>query len=376
MRKAAILPMLLGACFLLSGCQLSKDSPDASPTLSTSTPTPADVSGHESGPDSPIAYGLKVPSGAIQLGPLQHIRSQRLIAAFQPELDAALAQKAVEEAANAAKAAREGTPLPSTAQTPDPVPGEDTFRPIDKPPRADITTSYMRVDGKPADVVRRMLAQISAALPSSDVVTDDLSKYCASTNRRITSCRLAVRALTSDDRDIRITMTVDPGNVVTRTSPPSAHKGPVMTLTVQYVGEPRAGQLGHEPNQLRGVPPIQSGGDTSGLIWPGMDEDAPSTITLVHGWIAPANATILLSGFTPMFVMLETPQTVDADLMAKQFAASNGVKGAYTKDVVEDLNEVSTTYTAIAADGSIAQGTFVLSARGNYTMLSYGPPPN
>ena len=82
-------------------------------------------------------------------------------------------------------------------------------------------------------------------------------------------------------------MTVDPGNITTRTSGPSDLTRPVMTLSVEYVGEPRKGQLSRESNSLDGVKGIDSAPEKSGLIWPKMDEDAPATSKLLNGWTAP-----------------------------------------------------------------------------------------
>ena len=195
-----------------------------------------------------------MPKGATQLGPLARFRSAALIAEFQPELDAALGQREAEETEKAAQAERDGTPLPSKVPTIDTPPSDDTFKPIDDPPKPDTTISLMRIDGKPTDVVRRMLAQISTALPDAEVSYNDLSKYCSATNRRITKCLLDVRGMTADERDIHITMTVDPGNVTTRTSPPASLTRPVMTLMVEYVGNPRTGQLTRESNELKDVP--------------------------------------------------------------------------------------------------------------------------
>lgn len=373
MRKSAAIVMT--TCVLvvaLASCDRDGEAPSATPGPTASTTKAPNVSEHESGPESPIAYGLQVPRGASQLGPLVRYRSPQLIAAYQPELDAAVAQKVAEDHDKAAEAEREGTPIPSTVPTPDPRPSDDTFDLLEEPPHPDTTISLMRIDGKPSDVVRRMLAQIAAALPEVEVDTSDLSKYCAAVEQRITGCRFVARGLTHKARDLRITMTVDPGNVKTRTSPPSTLTRPVMTLTVEYVGEPRKGQLGRETNDLGDVDPVDSD-EISGLIWPKMDVDAPGTTKLVNGWVAPKAATILLSGFSPKFVTLTTSRAADADLIAEQFAASNGAKGAYTKDVVEDLNEVITSYTATAKDGSIARGIYVLSARGNYTTLFYYP---
>jgi hypothetical protein len=62
---------------------------------------------------------------------------------------------------------------------------------------------------------------------------------------------------------------------------------------------------------------------------------------------------------------------VQADQIASDFAATVGTP---TKDVVEDLNEVSTTYRSVGKNGERATATYVLSARGNYAMLLYDPP--
>ncbi|MCW2751000.1 MAG: hypothetical protein JWR83_2110, partial [Aeromicrobium sp.] len=211
MSKRTTATVLAGALLVaLAGCSSGNGATIDDPTATATTPKPVNVSEHESGPESPITYGFEVPRGATQLGPLVRYRSARLIAAYQPELDAALAQKAAEEKDKADKAARDGTPLPSTIPTPDSRPSDDTFKLINDPPKPDTTISLMRIDGDPSDVVRRMLAQISAALPDNGVSYNDLSKYCTSAHTRITSCRLAVRGLTTDDRDIRVTMTVDP----------------------------------------------------------------------------------------------------------------------------------------------------------------------
>jgi hypothetical protein len=376
MRKRTTAVVLMSALLVvLAACSSGNGATINDPTASPTTPKPANVSEHESGPESPITYGFEVPPGATQVGPLVRYRSAALIATYQPELDAAIAQKAAEAKDKAQQDEKDGTPVPSTEPVPDTRPSGDTFKLIDNAPKPDTTISLMRIDGKPTDVVRRMLAQISAALPESDVSINDLSKYCTSSHHRVTSCRLAVRGLTVDHRDIQVTMTVDPGNVTTRTAPPSAKQRPVMTLTIAYVGEPRKGQLNRESSSLKDVPSTDSP-EKSGLVWPKMDEDAPRTTRLVHGWTAPTDSTILLSGYQPKFVAITTPKAVDSDLIALEFAQSNGYKGAYTKDVVEDLNAVSTTYTSTAKNGAVARATYVLSARGNYTMLFYYPPTN
>ena len=378
MRKPATNVAAACALFaLVSACTSGTGTTPASPTAIATTIKEPDVSQDESGPESPISYGLQVPTGATQLGPLIRYRSARLVAAYEPELTAALAQKEAEASAKAAEkeaeAGTDATPTPSPTPSIDTPPSDDTFKLLDESPRPDTTISLMRIDGNPTDVVRRMLAEVNALLPDSDLVLDDLSQYCSAKERRIIACRLAVRGLTAADRDVRITVTVDPGNLTTRTSGPSNLTRPVMTLMIEYVGEPRKGQLNREKNSLDKIPSTSSR-DKSDLIWPKMDEDAPATTPLVNGWIAPANSDIILSGSRTPFVMITTPSATESDLIAQQFAVRNTDKGAFTKDVVEDLNEVSTTYTATTDDGSIARATFVLSARGNYTALFYSPP--
>jgi hypothetical protein len=349
---------------------------DPTPTSTQTTTQPPDVTEHESGPESPITYGLQVPRGATQLGPLIRYRSARLVAAYLPELKAAQAQKDAEARDKEAEEASEGTPPTPTTPTPDTRPSDDSFKLLEDPPKPDSTVSLMRIDGSPSDVVRRMLSQVAALLPDSGVSTDDIGNYCSSIRRRITSCRLAITGIAAGDREIRVVMTVDPGNVTTRTSGPSDLTRPVMTISVEYVGEPRKGQLSRESNSLDGVKGIDSEPEKSGLIWPKMDEDAPATSKLLNGWTAPSSATILLSGYHPRFVVITAKRAVDADVTAEQYVLANSPNGRITKDVVEDLNEVSTTYTTRTKNGGTARATYVLSARGNYTVLSYDPATN
>lgn len=373
-RRAIVVATALTVLVGIAGCDAGGNPRPASATSSSATPTPADVSEHESGPDSPIAYGLQVPRGATQLGPLVRYRSAALIAAYQPELDAALAQQEAEDQRKRAEAEAEGTPLPSPSPTQSPPagPSDDTFKLIDDPPKPDTVVSLMRVDGSPTTVLRRMIAQIDTVLPDANLVLNDLDEFCKAKDRRIVSCRADVKGDTANGRQLQITLTVDPGDVVTRTSPPSAQENPVMVLRVAYVGDPRRGQVDRQKDGDVDVPQDAPGHDTSDFIWPKMDEDAPPTTTLLKDWRAPLGANILLSGFQPKFVAVATGTALQADRIASAFASSIGEP---SKDVVEDLNEISTTYTAEAKNGVRAIATYVLSARGNYAMLFYLPAP-
>ncbi len=365
------------ALIALAACDSTASSDGTTPTATPSTTAAPNLSDHESGPESPIGYGLYVPQGATQLGPLFRYRSSRLIAAYRPELQAIEAQRAAEAADKAAEDEANGTPSPSPTPTPTTRPSPDSFKLIgDDAPRPDTSISLMRIDGDPSDVVRRMLAQIDAAIPDANLVLDDLSQYCTSQERRITGCQVVARGMTEGKREIRVTMSVDTGDLSTRTASPASMTRPVMELTAEYVGDPRAGQLGRDTGKLEDVTDIDDMPDRSGLIWPKMDLDADTSTPLVNGWTAPESATLLLSGYRPAFAAMTTERAEDADQIAEQYAMTNSPRGTVTKDVVEDLNSVSTMYVVRTKDGAIARSVYILSARGNYTALFYTPATN
>ena len=362
----------------LSACQSAGDPTDPDPTSTasaTQTPTAApDVESFESGPDSPLGYGLDVPEGATQLGPLTRIRSDRLINAYLPDLQAAQAQRDADQRSKAAEDAAEdpsATPTPVPTPTPDTRPSDDSFTLLEDEPRPDTILSVMRIDAKPTPVVRRMLAQIKAALPGTDVSTQ-LAPICQAKDKRITGCCLDVQGVTQDQREVRMVLTVDPGNVSTRTSAPSAQTRPVMTLQISYVGDPRRGQAERESNDIGDVEDVSDGADAAGLIWPSMDLDAPFNTPVADDFVAPANTTILLSGYTPSFAELTSPSAETADTLAEKWVADRA-ESDVAKDVVVDLNEVSTTYTGNKGK-TFYRATYVLSARGNYVLLMVYPP--
>ncbi len=361
-----------------SACQASTDEPGpASSTTSSSTPTPAataddsDLAPFESGPESPLGYGLQVPDGATQLGPLTRIRSERLVATYAPDLQAGEAQKAADERAKLAERQSEDPTATAPTPTPDDRPSDDTFGVLEEGPLPDTVISVMRIDGQPTQVVGRMLAQLEAMLPKSDVPTE-LSSWCDSRQGRITECRLGVSGTTSDQRDVRIILTVDPGNVTTRTAAPSSLRRPVMTLQIKYVGDPRLGQEERESGDIGDVREVGEDADPSGLIWPSMDRDATRLTPLADGFVAPADATILLSGFEPSFVELTTDKAATADDLAQQWVTDRA-DTPIAKDVAVELNEVNTTYSG-SKGSTLYRATYVLSARGNYVLLMVYPP--
>jgi len=103
-----------------------------------------------------------------------------------------------------------------------------------------------------------------------------------------------------------------------------------------------------------------------------MDLDARRSSRLLNDWRAPLSSELLLSGYHPAFVVLSTTRALDASTIARKYATS--IDANAQPDVVEDLNEITTTYRATAPDGGQALASYVLSARGYYAVLFYTPP--
>ena len=295
-RRAAVAVAAAALVLLTAGCDQAGSGLSPDPSNTSDQPGPTDVSEHESGPESPIAYGLQVPQGATQIGPLVRYRSERLIKAYKPELAAAQAQRDAEQQRRRTEAEANGTPLPPPTPTPTTEPSDDTFNLLESPPKPDNTISLMRVDGSPTTTVRNMVAQIDTVLPDAGIIRSDITTYCDERNRRIVGCHLDAEGTTANGRDLKIRLDVDPGDVKTRTSPPATNQNPVMTLKIEYVGDPRRGQVDRRGDGDVDIPRSVSAPDTSGLIWPRMDEDAPPTTTLLNDWSAPFGSTMLLSG--------------------------------------------------------------------------------
>lgn len=355
----------------LAGCSPQPKAPITD--RPSSAPATVDLTEDESGPDSPIAYGFRVPRGASQVGPLVRYRSARLIHAYQPQLDAAHARHDADWQRKRDEAEARGTPPAVTTVTPSAAPTNDTFGLLTDPPKPDVTVSLMRVNGAPTPVVRAMLAQIDVILPKAGIVRSDISRYCESKERRVVSCRVTARGTTKNGRKLQVTLAVDPGNLATRTSPPGSNRKPVMYLRVAYIGDPRDGQANRRHDSDVDVPVGVLRRDTSGLIWPGMDLDARSSSRLLNDWRAPLGSNLLLSSFHPAFVVVSTDRALDASAIAEKFA--KGIQDEPKVDVVEDLNEVTTTYTAVGPDGERGLASYVLSARGYYAVLFWIPAP-
>lgn len=349
----------------LTGCTADSTIPSEDRTT-----TPPEIDSHESGPASPIAYGLIVPAGAAQLGPLVRYRSEALVDAYKPELEAVRAEQAAEEEEELGP---EPTPTPSTTPTPSLRPEGDVFEDLEDPPRPDTFVSLMRIDGNPTQVVRRLLAELSALLPDSEIVTDDLAAYCKAKERRVTGCDLDVRGTTPEGRELHVNMTVDPGDVATRTGYFASLERPVMTLRVAYVGDPREGQAERDSEDLSDAPDIEATVEKTGWIWPKMDEDAPADSPVIDGYTPPSSATVLLSGMRPPFATMTTLRASIATEISQNFTGERVEEGTLKRDVIADLNEVIITTWGNEPDGTQVRTVHTLSARGNYLSLFLFP---
>ncbi|WP_229051893.1 hypothetical protein [Aeromicrobium sp. Leaf350] len=357
---------------VLAGCEIGSGSGGST----TGAPSaPSEITDHEGGPESPIITGLTVPEGAVQLGPLVRYRSDRVIAAYQPDLAVALTRQGVSDAVSAAQANTEGVlqDVPPTI-TKSGRPDDDTFALLEEPPPADITTALIRLDTDETAAVQSIVGQIATLLPDADVDPEDFTSYCTVVDDRVTGCELEVEGVTDDDRTLAISMHVDPGNLETRISAPSSLTQPVMELQVQDLSDPRVERAAAEADdEDEPAAPEVSAEAPDDVIWPAMDADAPADTELLNGWVAPEDATILLSSFEPAFVALNVSSSSEAREIAQSYVTSAVPDGLVTSDSYEGLNEVDVTFTATAPDGSVAQGTHVITARGNYVMLFYTP---
>ncbi|HPU12613.1 MAG TPA: hypothetical protein PLQ19_02330 [Aeromicrobium sp.] len=364
MRRLTIASVALLVVCALGACTPNKQSPSPD-----STTDPAPINAHEAGPASPIGFGVSVPEGAVQLGPLVRFRSPELVAAYLPELQAVQAELAAEELKKSADTPSTATPSSPTTPTPSNRPERDTFADLESMPRPDTFVSVMRIDKSPTKTVRKMLAQIAVLLPGSEIVTDDLSKYCQAENRRVVNCALNVTGKSPSGRDLNVQLNVDPGDVRTRTGSTGSLESPVMTVAIAYVGDPREGQKDRTPERLENPVDIDSTAEATGWIWPKMDEDAPATEPVIDGYTPPSSSTVLLSANRPEFATMTTLRATIASEIATSFIGDRVPSANISRDVVADLNEVISTSWGTDRRGRQIRTVHTLSARGNYLTL-------
>lgn len=358
----------------LTACSLPGD-PTPEPPSTSASPS---VEGHESAPASPIAFGTHVPSGAVQLGPLIRWRSAELIDTYTPDLEAIEAEKEAELQREIEEKIAEDpsftpptpTPTPTTAFQPE----RDSFASLEEIPRSDTFVSVMRIDGSPTQVVRSMLAQVSALLPDANLVTDNLETYCQARNRRVQACELSASGLTPGGRELAVTLTVDPGDAQERIGRAASRQLPVMVLQIQQKGDPREAQSMRKPESLGAFPDVTKTSEKSGWIWPKMDEDAPLDEPVLADWTPPSSVGVLLTGKKPGFVVVTTPRASIAQDVSSEFMDSTLGAGNAKLDVMADLNENITNFYGTNKKGERIHAIHIASARGNFVALFTLPP--
>lgn len=358
---------------LLTGCLPGAAGPGAE-----SEPGPAS-SVHESGTDSPLGFGFTVPAGATQIGPLMRFRSEELVAAYADELETALARQAADEAERSLNQAAEEAESESPAPSPTPhnEPRRDTYYLLDERPRPDTVTSFLRVEANPTEVFVALLTQIRQILPDSEVDPSAWTEYCRTEQNRIQRCSVLAEGTASNGHELLVRLVINPGDIASRTAAPGADRHPVAMLTVAAVGDPRQAQVEtgrFERTELpEGAEPDL--GEDEELIWPQMDVDQPLDEPLLDGsWLLPADTTLLLAGIGPRFAVVYADDGAALEDAGAAWVESHSDAGRVHRDVVEDLNEYATTYTArSAAPGLVARATFIQSGRGNYLVLTYTP---
>lgn len=366
----------------ITACDDSRTEPAAAdPTKTVQTVPESEVAQHETGAESPIGYGLTIPSGATQLGPRVRRRSPELIAAYQEVLREFEKQQALEAAEEG------GEQTPETTPTPNPFPTADTFDDLDEPPEPDVTTVLLRVDGDPAEVFQRMLSQVAEVLPGLGVEPKQWSQYCRAREGLYTGCKMAVAGRTVEGRGVRVTVTIDPGDVKTMTAPAGSEKQPVMTVTTVSTDPidtsdaieddepsptpPSTPASPASPSPIAPKPPVEA-------TWPKMKKIAPSrprAELLTDRWKIRSYTTLLLSGQKPAFAMMVTGRRTNGDAVARSYVLAYSTKGEPTRDVVEDRTEIHITYRAkTGKNGPRVTATYTQAGRGNYITLFYHPP--
>lgn len=341
---------------------------------------PAGGSVHELSVDSPIGFGFRVPEGAVLVGPLMRYRSDELRGDFSEELESALIDRAVADAARSLNRAETTDPdeLAELAAAPEP-PYErrrDSYHLIEDHPYPDATYAFLRVDSDPTIAFRDILTQTRELLPDSDVDPADWRDYCSVSNERIELCQVLAEGTASNGRELRVRITIDPGDVDTRTTPAAALQRPVMSVKVNAIGGIASDRPGSFERTPFDVQPEPEDIVDDEYIWPQMDiDESIESAELLDGvWELPEEATLLLSGEEPRFVVLYSHQGSILEATAREWVASHSDRTEMDVDILEDLNEYSTTYSANSSDDElVARATYVQSARGTYLVMLYEP---
>ncbi|UPK75879.1 hypothetical protein MU582_04380 [Nocardioidaceae bacterium SCSIO 66511] len=406
----------------------SDDGPTDAPTKHVAV-DPDEVERHEATSGTPISFGIDVPEGAVQVGPL--IRQRR-----------ADVQEVIDDVDGREDAfANDGDPAdPADPETRDP----------DEPALPDFTTAMLRVDGDPNEVVPAMLGELSDSLEGSEIDAEHWRDYCVVDDAQIMGCRLADRGTTDDDVHVAVELTVYPGDPKAKLAAAGSLLRPVLVLTLEQLG-PRAesGQRDRADAQARdaqnaldarkaeeaaiakerdkrkadnksaakpdkaGVRDASSDGDQPETDdptsdgdepdsdgsgdpeadkpdepkWPTMKRERPAEAgdwILTPKWKIRPNTEVILSSATPKVAMLAVKDGADTEAIARRYVRAFADVATTPKiDEVEDRNERSITYTP-RNDGSgpAIAVTAVATGRGNYIELLYSddadspPGPN
>lgn len=373
-------PALLALALLAGACS---SGGNASPE--PEAPASVDVAAHESNTDSPLGFGFTVPQGATQIGPLMRWRSDALLDAYQDELEAALIKQATDDAERSIEGAEDETPEPSVSPSPTPTatrspyaePRRDTFYLLEERPRTDSTTTFLRIDeDDPTPVFVALLTQVREILPDSDVQPHAWQQYCDTTADRIDHCSVNAQGTASNGLELSVDLSVDPGDIETRRAAPGAQRRPVVVLSVAYVGDPDAGQDETGRFERTDLPEPAEEPPADELVWPQMDVDQPAEGPLLDGkWTVPSeDARLLLSGFNPRFVVLHAHSGTVLEEIGRDWVKTHSDRGPVDRDVIEDLNEFTTVYTANSSKkGLVARAAFIQSARGTYLLMTFTP---
>ncbi|HLR85748.1 MAG TPA: hypothetical protein VK059_12405 [Nocardioidaceae bacterium] len=395
-------------CALLAGaiaCTSEDPSADPPPTKNVAV-DPDDVIKHEAASGAPISFGIDVPDGAVQVGPL--VRQRRAEVA-----------RVIGGPPRRAKAFENNGANDKT--------GPETRDP-EEPRPADFTTAMLRIDGEPSEVVQAMLAELDDSLAGSDIDPEHWRKYCTVTDGVYTGCRLHTHGTTDDDEQVAVEFTVDPGNTATKAAPAGSLLRPVMVLTLERIERPEgkgdqsaldpvdaqareaqaaidareaekrakaaaAKKLGkkkdakprashddgdesnqdtEETSDDAGKSDNKSGEPT----WPTMKREwpvEPGDWILSPKWKLRRNTEVILSSSMPQVAMLAVKPGGDADQIARRLVRVFADEATTPKlDEVEDRNELSVTYTP-RNDGSgpSVAVTTVATGRGNYIELLF-----
>lgn len=373
---------------------------------------------HEAAPGTPMSYGLEVPDGAVQVGPL--IRQRRL------EVEQVIDDPGGGRAEAFENERDDDDPAPETHDPEEPAP-------------ADFTTALLRIDGDPAEVMQNMLADIQDAVPDSGVDPEKWSDHCTVSNGVYTGCQLEVSGTTEEDEQISVEVTVDPGNPKTKTAHPGSLLRPVMAVTIELHPPPKDGGDGDDDDgdQSDGPSRDRKGGDERGHRgdrndnrghnrtehdgrntaretttaspvdkrdkrndkqkppkndepkgpedkkspegepkWPTMERERPAKPgdwILTPAWELRRNTEVILSTSSPSVAMLAIRNGADADAIARRYVRAFADEATTPKmDEVEDPNERSITYTPRNdGTGPSVAVTVVATGRGNYIELLF-----